>query len=70
MFLCEVLPQVQSLRRDEKRQLYQILARELGLETGGHSPEAQTPSTALSLDRAFDAAAILLRVLQNERDEP
>lgn len=65
MSLTEVLPEVQTLSRLDKIRLIQFLARELEQDVGeliepGRSYPVYSP------DRAFTAAAALLRVLEDE----
>lgn len=70
MTIAELLPSVRSLSRIDKLQLIQVLAADLA------QAEEPTPITAgqtyplWSPDRAFDAAATLLQVLEAEKTQP
>ena len=66
MSLTDVLPNVQALSRLDKIRLIRLLAQELeggesGLIEGGKSYPVWSP------DRAFSAAAVLLRALEEEK---
>jgi hypothetical protein len=66
MSLTELLPEVESLSRGDKLRLIQFLAEQLARDEepspieGGHSYPVWSP------DRAFDAAVILMKALQDE----
>jgi hypothetical protein len=64
MTLAEMLPSVWALSRVEKLRLIQHLAEDLTRveETAPFTPNQSYPIS--SLDRAFDAAAALLRELE------
>lgn len=68
MSLAQVLPEIQSLSRQDKIRLIQIIAQDLeqdaifAIENGATYP-------VLSPDREFAAAAVLLRVLEEEGDQ-
>lgn len=69
MSLVEVLPEVQTLSRLDKIRLIQILAQELEQDEGGLiEPNRSYP--VWSPDRAFTAAAALLRALEDEKGQP
>jgi len=69
MSLAEVLPEVQSLSRLDKIRLIQLLAQELEREAGGLiEPGRSYPLP--SPDRAFTAAAALLRALDEDKGQP
>jgi hypothetical protein len=70
MSLSEVLPSVRSLSRHDKLLLMQLLAGELvRAEAGPDIPAGQT-YPVWSPDRAFGAAAELLKALDAERGRP
>ncbi len=70
MSLVELLPTVRSLSRQDKVRLIQWLAVELG-EVEGPAPIPAGRSYPLwSPDRAYDAAAVLLRALDAEGRGP
>ena len=69
MSLAEVLPEIQSLSRDEKIRLMHVLAQELEQELGelietGRSYPVGSP------DREFAAAAALLQALAEDKVSP
>ncbi len=69
MSLVEVLPEVQSLSRQEKIRLIQFLAQELEQdESSLIEPGRSYP--VWSPDRAFTAAALLLQTLEEEKSQP
>ena len=69
MSLAEVLPEVQTLSRLDKIRLIQFLAQELEREEGDLiEPNRSYP--LWSPDRAFSAAAVLLRALEEEKGRP
>ena len=70
MSLVELLPIVRSLSRQDKLRLIQLLAGELAqAEEPAPIPAGQT-FPLWSPDRAYDAAAALLRALDDEGDRP
>jgi len=70
MSLTELLPTVQSLSRQDKLRLIQLLAAELAeTEEPGFIP-AGLSYPLWSPDRAFDAAATLLQALDAEARRP
>jgi hypothetical protein len=69
MSLAEVLPEVESLSRLDKIRLIQFLAHDLEREDGGLiEPGRSYPLP--SPDRAFRAAAVLLRALEQDKGQP
>lgn len=69
MSLAEVLPKVQSLSRQDKVRLIQLLAQDLEREAGGLiEPGRSYPLP--SPDRAFSAAATLLQALEEAKRQP
>ena len=70
MCLADLLPQLHSLSRAEKLQAIQILARELenAEESTPLLPGADYP--VWSPLEAYDAAATLARMLEEERGAP
>jgi len=70
MSFVEMLPEVRALSRIDKLRLIQVLAEDLA------QAEESTPFAAgqtyplWSPDRAYDAAAVLLRELEAERTRP
>ncbi len=70
MSLAEVLPEVRSLSPHEKLRLFQILAEELGLRAESPLLEANATYAIPSPDRGFEAAAVLLKALEAERNQP
>ena len=69
MSLTEVLPEVQTLSRLDKIQLFQFLAQEL--EQDEHGPITPGRSYPIwSPDQAFTAAATLLQALADEKGQP
>jgi hypothetical protein len=69
MSLAEVLPEVQSLSRLDKIRLIQFLAQELERDDGSLiEPGRSYP--VWSPDRAFTAAATLLRALEEDKGQP
>jgi hypothetical protein len=69
MSLAQVLPDVQSLSRLDKIRLIQLIAQELEQdESGLIEPRHSYP--VWSPDGAFTAAATLLQVLEDEKEQP
>ena len=67
MPFVEMLPEVRALSRIDKLRLIQLLAEDLA-QAEGTTPFAAGQSFPLwSPDRAYDAAAVLLRELEAER---
>ena len=70
MSIAELLPTIRTLSRIDKLQLIQLLAADLA------QAEEPTPIAAgqtyplWSPDRAYDAAAVLLRVLEADKTRP
>jgi hypothetical protein len=70
MSLAELLPAVRGLSRSDKLQLIQVLAADLA-QAEALAPIAPGKTYPLrSPDRAYDAAAVLLQVLEAERTQP
>ena len=70
MSLAELLPTVRGLSRMDKLRLIQVLASDLA-QAEEPSPIAAGRDYPLwSPDRAYDAAAVLLGMLEAERTEP
>ncbi len=67
MSLADVLPQVHSLSRTDKLRLIQLVAQELA-EAEATLIEPNRSYPVWSPDRAFDAAATLMRVLDAEKE--
>ncbi len=70
MSLLELLPEVRALSRIEKLQLIRVLAEDLARseEIAPFEPGREYP--LWSPDRAYGAAAVLLRELEAERTGP
>jgi hypothetical protein len=70
MSIVELLPAVRSLSRGDKLRLIQMLAAELAQE---EAPTPLVPGQCYPLwspVQAYDAAAVLLGMLEAERTEP
>jgi hypothetical protein len=67
MSLSELLPAVRSLRREEKLRLLQFLAGEIAREEGLPAIQPGDEYPIWSPYDAFDAAATLERVLEEDR---
>jgi hypothetical protein len=66
MSLTELLPEVQSLSRIDKIKLIQILAQDLERDESSLIEPGQS-YPVWSPDQAFEAAAVLLQVLEEEK---
>src|SRR5438552_1227637 len=69
MSLAEVLPEVQSLSRQDKLRLIQFLAQELERDAGGLVEPGRSYPVS-SPDQAFTAAAALLHALEEDKGQP
>ena len=70
MSFVEMLPEVRALSRIDKLRLIQILAEDLAQAEESTLFEAGVTYPLWSPDRAYDAAAVLLRELEPERPQP
>ena len=70
MSLVELLPTVRSLSRRDKFRLIELLAVELAHAEEATSISADQDYPLWSPDRAYDAAAVLMRVLDEEVSRP
>jgi len=70
MTFVEMLPTVRALSRLEKLRLIQLLAEDLAQIEQTTCFEAGQTYPLWSPDRAFDAAAVLLRELDAQRTRP
>jgi len=68
MSLAELLPTVNSLSRQDKLRLIELLAEELARSEEPSPMEAGQSYPVWSPDRAYDAASMLLRALDVEGD--
>ena len=68
MSLVEVLPNVQSLSRQDKLRLIKLLAGDLANEERDLIPAGQS-YPVWSPESAFAAASTLMRVLEDERNQ-
>jgi hypothetical protein len=69
MSLTDVLPEVQTLSRLDKIRLIQFLAQDLARDEE-NLIEPGRPYPIWSPDRAFEAAAVLLQILEDEKGKP
>jgi len=67
MSFLEMLPEVRALSRIDKLRLIQLLAEDLAHAEESAPFAAGQTYPLWSPDRAFDAAAVLLRELETER---
>jgi hypothetical protein len=67
MSFLEWLPEVRALSRIDKLQLIRVLAEDLARSEEAPPFEAGREFPLWSPDRAYDAAAVLLRELETER---
>ena len=67
MTLNELLPSLHALPRAHKLRLIQLLAVDVACEDGIAPADADTTYPAWSPHEAFDGAATLLRVLEQEK---
>lgn len=67
MSLLELLPEVRALSRVDKLRLIQVLAEDLAQSEQAAPFEAGREYPLWSPDRAYEAAAVLLRELEAER---
>ena len=67
MTLAELLPALHGLPRADKLRAIQLLASEVAREEGVEVTAAHTPYPIWSPYDAFEGAATLLRVLNEER---
>lgn len=70
MTFVEMLPTVRALSRIDKLRLIQLLAEDLAHTEESGPFEAGRTYPLRSPDRAFDAAAVLLRELDAEQTRP
>jgi hypothetical protein len=70
MSFVEMLPRVRALSRIDKLRLIQVLAEDLAQTEEPNPFEAGQTYPVRSPDRAFDAAALLMRELELERNCP
>jgi hypothetical protein len=70
MSFAELLPSVRSLSRIDKLQLIQLLAADLAQAEDPAPISAGQTYPLWSPDRAYDAAAVLLQVLEEESGSP
>ena len=66
MTLNELLPSLHALPRADKLRLIQLLAEDVASEDGIAGPNADRTYPVWSPHEAFDGAATLLRVLEQE----
>jgi hypothetical protein len=69
MSLTDVLPEVQTLSHLDKIRLIQFLARDLARDEESLIEPGQS-YPIWSPDRAFEAAAVLLQALEDEKGKP
>jgi hypothetical protein len=67
MTLAELLPELQKLPRADKLRLIQLLAFDIAQEEGVEAEATDKPHPIWSPYDAFEGAAVLLRVLDEER---
>ena len=67
MTLNELLPSLHALPRADKLRLIQLLAADVASEDGVAGADADTTFPVWSPHEAFDGAATLLRVLEQEK---
>ncbi len=67
MTLNELLPSLQALPRADKLRLIQVLAADVASEDGIAPADAARTYPVWSPHEAFDGAATLLRVLEQEK---
>jgi hypothetical protein len=67
MSLVELLPDVRSLSRDEKIQLIQLLSEELARDNPSSLLRAGETYSDWSPHTAYDAAEILMKMLEAEK---
>jgi hypothetical protein len=70
MSFVEMLPEVRALSRIDKLRLIQLLAEDLAKAEESTLFAARQTYPVWSPDRAYDAAAVLLRELEAERTQP
>lgn len=70
MTLNELLPSLHALPRADKLRLIQLLAADVASEHGIAVADAETKYPVWSPHEAFDGAATLLRVLEQEKSAP
>jgi hypothetical protein len=70
MSLTELLPTVQSLYRQDKLRLIELLAAELVRSESPSPIQAGQTYPLWSPDRAYEAAGMLLAALDAEEDRP
>ncbi len=67
MPLDEILPSLHALPRSDKLRLIQFLAADVASEDGIAAADADTTYPVWSPHEAFDGAATLLRVLEEDK---
>jgi hypothetical protein len=67
MSIVEVLPTIRALSRVDKLRLIQLLAEDLAQDEQAVPFEANHTYPLWSPDRAYEAAAVLLQELEQER---
>lgn len=67
MSLNEILPSLHALPRSDKLRLIQFLAAEVASEDGVAATDVDTTYPVRSPHEAFDGAATLLRVLEEDK---
>jgi hypothetical protein len=70
MSFVEMLPEVRALSRIDKLRLIQLLAEDLAQAEESSPFAAGQTYPVWSPDRAYEAAAVLLRELESERTRP
>jgi hypothetical protein len=70
MSFMEMLPEVRALSQIDKLRLIQLLAEDLAQAEETSLLAAGQTYPVWSPDRAYDAAAVLLRELETERPRP
>jgi hypothetical protein len=70
MTLNDLLPSVHALPRTDKLRLIQVLAADIASEEGIISNDPNAAYPVWSPHEAFDGAATLLRVLEQEQGAP
>lgn len=68
--LQRLVPTLSALSRADKLRLIQHLVVELARDEGVPLAEMGTPYPVWTPHHAFDAAAVLLKALEDERDAP
>ncbi len=68
MSLNEILPSLHALPRSDKLRLIQFLAADVASEDDVAAVDTDTKYTVWSPHEAFEGAATLLRVLEEDKD--